>query len=443
MPERMEQIAKEVVRHLEQSGYEAYFVGGCVRDKWLGRPLKDIDIATSAKPDEVMRLFDKTVPTGLKHGTVTVVMDGCAFEVTTFRKESEYERFRRPKSVEFVSDLHEDLLRRDFTMNAMALDSGGRWIDPFGGRSDLERGVLRCVGDPEQRFREDALRMMRCIRFAAEYGLAVEERTWAALKANASLIRHVAMERVGAETEKIVEGRDPDTGLRLLAESGLMPHFKFPLDMPVPSAGDDTGSRSACRLAELRDAPLRWTYWLIAAGRDPEAAKHILSGLKLPGAKIDRILRPLQVRQWMNERFAKAGEAVDAGCAPEAVENELREAVAESAVLFGKRATADWLVLLRHEQNCAPEGGQRDAAAVLRSHTSCRGPDWIEQMPVSELNELAVGGDDLMRALKAPAGPWIGRTLRSLLVDVAAGRLPNERDVLLEAAKTRAKRERI
>jgi tRNA nucleotidyltransferase (CCA-adding enzyme) len=441
----MEQIAKEVVRRLERSGYEAYFVGGCVRDKWLGRPLKDIDIATSATPDEVMRLFDKTVPTGLKHGTVTVVMDGCAFEVTTFRKESEYEQFRRPKSVEFVSDLHEDLLRRDFTMNAMALDSDGRWIDPFGGRSDLERGVLRCVGDPEQRFREDALRMMRCIRFAAEYGLAVEERTWAALQANAPLIRHVAMERVGAETEKIVEGRDPDTGLRLLAESGLMPHFKLPLDLPVPPAGDDAGSRPACRLAELRDAPLRWTYWLMAAGREPEAAKTILSGLKLPGAKIDRILRPLQVRQWMNERFAGAGEAVGAGRAPEAVENELREAVAESAVLFGKRATADWLVLLRHEQNCdcAPEGGRPDAAAALRSLAACRGPDWIERMPVSELNELAVGGDDLMRELKAPAGPWVGRTLRSLLVDVAAGRLPNERDVLLEAAKTRAERERI
>lgn len=146
--------AKQVMRHLLDTGHEAYIVGGSVRDRLLGRPIGDIDIATSALPEQVMALFRRVVPTGLAHGTVTVVMDHYTYEVTTFRKESAYEDHRRPEEVEFIDDLEEDLRRRDFTINAMALDIEGRLRDPFGGRADLERRLIRCVGDPETRFRE-------------------------------------------------------------------------------------------------------------------------------------------------------------------------------------------------------------------------------------------------------------------------------------------------
>ena len=233
MTEAMEQKGKEVLLRLMQAGFEAYFVGGCVRDKMLGRRLKDIDIATSALPDQVIALFPRTVPTGLKHGTVTVIIDGHAFEVTTFRKESEYEQFRRPKQVEFISDLHEDLRRRDFTVNAMALDANGRCIDPFGGQEDLRNGQIRCVGNPEERFHEDALRMLRGIRFACEYGFELERLTWEALCRHAPLLVHVAIERVTAELEKMIEGRSPDRAVSLLVESRLLRYLGQPVEWPL------------------------------------------------------------------------------------------------------------------------------------------------------------------------------------------------------------------
>ncbi|WP_394297943.1 CCA tRNA nucleotidyltransferase, partial [Gordoniibacillus kamchatkensis] len=215
-----------MLRTLTEAGYEAYFVGGCVRDRLLGVPVKDMDIATSALPAQVMSLFVRTVPTGLQHGTVTVILEGHTFEVTTFRTESGYVDYRRPQTVEYVTSLEEDLRRRDFTMNAMAMDAEGNVCDPFGGREDLARGVLRCVGEAEQRFGEDALRMLRCIRFAAAYGLEVEAGTWAALREQAPLLRHIAMERCRAELERMVEGPAPVRALRLLADSGLWRHFK-------------------------------------------------------------------------------------------------------------------------------------------------------------------------------------------------------------------------
>jgi tRNA nucleotidyltransferase (CCA-adding enzyme) len=153
-----------IVRALENAGYRAYLVGGCVRDRWLGRPLNDIDIATSAKPEAVMELFGRTLPTGLQHGTVTVMEGGRPFEVTTFRRESGYSDGRRPDEVAFVDDLNEDLARRDFTFNAMAFSSEGELIDPYGGQDALRAGVVDCVGDAAERFGEDALRMVRAIR---------------------------------------------------------------------------------------------------------------------------------------------------------------------------------------------------------------------------------------------------------------------------------------
>lgn len=201
------------VRHilvtLRSHGHLAYLVGGCVRDMILGVRPNDWDICTSALPDEVMAIFPHSRPTGIKHGTVTVVTSSRSVEVTTFRSEGRYLDHRRPESVSFVGDLTADLSRRDFTMNAIALPPDGLIADPFGGVQDIKNRVIRCVGDPDVRFEEDALRMLRALRFSARLGFEIEENTLAAIRRNAHLAGELAAERVRDEIERILLSGDP------------------------------------------------------------------------------------------------------------------------------------------------------------------------------------------------------------------------------------------
>ena len=199
---------------LETAGFAAYAVGGCVRDSLLGRVPQDWDIATSARPEEVLARFPHAIPTGIAHGTVTVVWEGEPFEVTTFRAESAYTDHRHPDQVRFVPDLEADLARRDFTVNAMACRRDGQVIDRFGGREDLKNGIIRCVGDPGERFREDALRILRALRFAACYGFRLEEKTSAAVLESRELLCYVAAERIWAEFSRLLCGIDAGRVLR-------------------------------------------------------------------------------------------------------------------------------------------------------------------------------------------------------------------------------------
>lgn len=191
--------AKQVIHILENAGFEAVLVGGSVRDLLSGTVPHDWDIATSAKPEEIMTLFPKTIPTGIKHGTVTVCVKDMMFEVTTFRKESAYCNHRKPKSVSFVSALEEDLKRRDFTVNAMAYRLSGEVVDLFGGREDLEKGVIRAVGQAAERFEEDALRMLRAVRFACKLDFEPERETLEAMREKAELLQYISAERIAAE----------------------------------------------------------------------------------------------------------------------------------------------------------------------------------------------------------------------------------------------------
>ncbi len=193
-----------VMQTLEKHGFEAYLVGGCVRDALLGNKPHDFDLTTSARPEQVMALFAKTIPTGIAHGTVTVMTADGPVEVTTFRKEGEYRDHRHPDFVDFVGDIKEDLARRDFTINAMAWNPKTGLVDPFGGQQDLKQGIIRAVGDPNKRFEEDALRMLRAYRFAGRYGFDLEPRTKEAIQALASTIANVAVERVVDEVQQIV-----------------------------------------------------------------------------------------------------------------------------------------------------------------------------------------------------------------------------------------------
>jgi len=211
---------------LESHGFRAYLVGGCVRDCIMGRRPNDWDICTSALPSEVMEVFHNSRPTGLKHGTVTVIEHGSSVEITTFRTDGVYLDHRRPENVRFVSDLTADLERRDFTINAIALPLSGIAFDPFGGMADIENKLIRCVGDPDRRFNEDALRMLRAVRFSATLGFEIEEQTMAAIRKNAYLAKSLAAERVCTEVEKILLSKTPQK-IEELIRSGLLSEYVY------------------------------------------------------------------------------------------------------------------------------------------------------------------------------------------------------------------------
>lgn len=240
---------RQVLQNLQARGYVAYLVGGCVRDIILGVLPQDWDICTSALPEQVMEIFPEARPTGLKHGTVTVNIKSHAVEVTTFRSEGIYTDHRHPESVHFVGELTTDLSRRDFTINAMALSPDGLMIDPFGGFEDIQRCLIRCVGNPELRFDEDALRMFRALRFSARLGFQIEAATLAAIRQKAALASVLAAERVRDEIEKTLLTQRPET-VGLIAELGLLDRYL---------AGRGTGLPELAAVAKLpRKALDRW-----------------------------------------------------------------------------------------------------------------------------------------------------------------------------------------
>ena len=216
LPEKVSSI----IKILEEAGYEAYAVGGCVRDSVLGRNPQDWDITTSAKPQEVKCLFSHTIDTGIQHGTVTVMLEREGFEVTTYRIDGEYEDARHPKEVTYTSNLLEDLKRRDFTINAMAYNESHGLVDAFDGIGDLERKCIRCVGNPKERFTEDALRMLRALRFGAQLGFSVEENTFQAIRELSPTIGKISAERIQTELVKLLTAPNPQE-MRKVYESGI------------------------------------------------------------------------------------------------------------------------------------------------------------------------------------------------------------------------------
>ncbi|MBL4936682.1 CCA tRNA nucleotidyltransferase [Clostridium sp. YIM B02515] len=219
---------------LIKNGYEAYIVGGCVRDSLIERQLKDWDITTSAKPEDILRLFEKTIPTGIKHGTVTVVLNKNNYEVTTYRIDGYYSDNRHPDEVIFTSSLKEDLSRRDFTVNSLAYNSINGLVDMFDGISDLHNRLIKCVGDPDKRFNEDALRMLRAIRFACQLDFTIDEETYKAISRNYALLRNVSSERIKDEFCKILLTSKPSRGMKMLLETKL-------LDYIVPELTESVG----------------------------------------------------------------------------------------------------------------------------------------------------------------------------------------------------------
>lgn len=355
---------------LDSAGHRAVLAGGCVRDSLLGRRPSDWDIASSASPEEVLALFPRCVPTGIKHGTVTVLSGGGSVEVTAFRAEGGYSDHRRPDSVSFGCPLEADLARRDLTVNAMAMDAAGEITDPFGGRDDLRRRLLRCVGEPERRFDEDALRMLRTVRFSAQLGFEIEPRTLEAIRALAHLASGLSAERVRDELLKTL--RSPAPGLVWqLVDLGLLGACLAPGDASAPREALDVLPIYA-RLAHFC--------------RDLELGGYIMS--------TDRFLAALRFDGETLRRTASAVEVLKSGSRD------------WKRLLRGHGVAA---VLAAHPKN-------RALRAVLRS-----GECW-------ELSSLAIGGREL--AALGYSGPELGRELRRLLDHVIDYPADNRADIL-------------
>lgn len=423
-PSAMAVAAESVISELNKHGHEAYWVGGCIRDELLSRPVHDMDITTSARPEEVIAIFTRSVPTGLAHGTVTVLEGGYGFEVTTYRTESGYADHRRPEHVTFVSDVKEDLRRRDFTINAICCGIDGELIDPFEGEKDLRLRVIRCVGNAEERFDEDALRMLRCVRFASVLDFSIAKNTWRGLLRQRDKLAHIAVERVRAELERIVEGPHPRRGLGMLTRCELLSRGKA----PFPWTGTDMAAAAALSagIGELESARLRWALLLHALKQSAQEADELLRAWTFPGTTRTAVAQVLRVR----EAWTAALEAVPPG-EPGGTDLLRRRWIA-AVLAFGVEAAEGWLALL----------------AVLPADTSAANDLihaaklWISQMPLTKLAELDLTGHELVKALDQRPGPWLGQMLNDLLFAVASGDLPNDKSILLLEAKRMNRHER-
>ena len=274
-----------VIGKIRDAGYEAFAVGGCVRDTLLGRTPEDWDVTTSARPEAVKAIFERTVDTGLQHGTVTVLKNRKGYEVTTYRIDGEYHDGRHPDSVEFTPNLLEDLKRRDFTINAMAYSHETGIVDEFGGMEDLKAGIVRCVGRPEDRFTEDALRLLRALRFSAQLGFKIEESTYAAIKTIAPNLAKVSKERVQAELTKLLLSAHPERIL-LLKETGLSAQIVPGFDAVFAPALFSELSRLPA------EKSLRWAGFLLC--QREKQAEAVLKGLKMDNETIGNVSRMIE-----------------------------------------------------------------------------------------------------------------------------------------------------
>ncbi len=416
--------ALPLIGRLEQAGFETVFVGGAVRDALLGKKVKDVDIATAATPGEVMALFPRCIPTGLAHGTVTVMHEGVPYEVTTYRQESEYVDYRKPSAVTFVTDLDGDLLRRDFTVNAMALRADGSIHDPYGGLADLRQGLLRCVGDAEERFREDALRMVRAVRFIGTYGFRPALSAWRSLRRNRELLRHVAMERIHAELDKMIESGDPGRSLAWLHKSGLLLQTKEPLAFVDAMRQPSKANHELGFLSAIRETDVRWAALAITHEISSPVTRETLEALRMSNKRTQTIVPIVALSEQMADWLPTGGRDIsgDIGL--------LDESFMRLLLRYGLPAAKDWL---RIERLMASRDAARQRQTTAQAYLD-RFEKLIEGAPLLALKELDVSGAELAEALGRPAGPWLKHCLDRLLLESALGRIDNKREVLVRQA---------
>lgn len=382
----------DVIARLRELGHHVFLVGGCVRDMVREVPPKDFDVATSALPEEVQRAFRKVIPTGIQHGTVTVVQGGNHVEVTTFRSESEYLDGRRPSAVTFERDIVRDLSRRDFTINAMAYDPLGiELVDPFGGQHDLQAHLIRCVGNATERFSEDGLRPMRAVRFAAVLGFTLDPATRDAIPATLKVFRKVALERVREEFTKMLLSPRAEMGLGLLADTGL-------LDVFLPELARADANIVRCARAAAQSAPAEAELRVAALLADVVSgaqAKDLCIRLKFP---------------------TKSAELVGLLVEHAALDKHFQDADPTLRRLLAKVGPPQLEALL----------------AVAHARLQARAPDRLPELarlserlralaaakPPLTTKELALTGGDIMAALGVGPSPQVGMATKFLLEQV-------------------------
>lgn len=431
MPERVAHI----LQILHEHGYEAYAVGGCVRDSVLGRTPSDWDVTTSASPVQVKELFPRTIDTGIQHGTVTVMEGKDGFEVTTYRIDGAYEDCRHPREVIFTSNLTEDLKRRDFTINAMAYSHESGIVDEFGGLEDLKNGVIRCVGDPKDRFSEDALRMMRAVRFAAQLGFELNEDVKEAIREMADALDFVSAERIQVELVKLLVSPNPHW-FRLAYECGItsviMPEFDRIMVQRQhnPHHAYTTGEHTLLALQNIpNDKVLRLTMLFHDMGKpdvfttdengkdhfrghaaySEKTARRILKRLKFDNDTLNAVCTLVKNHSWYPELSGRSVRFCAYQIGPELFEQFLKV----------KRAD-----ILAHHPDVI-EQKMNYLAEVIHIWEDVK----LNQDCLS-LKELAVTGKDLIREGMKP-GPQLGQVLQRLLEDVLEFPEHNHRDYLL------------
>lgn len=393
LPENVSNIIQKLIEY----GYEAYAVGGCVRDSIISRVPGDWDITTSATPMEVKKIFRRTIDTGIEHGTVTVMFGKEGYEVTTYRIDGEYEDGRHPESVEFTTSLREDLRRRDFTINAMAYNDETGLVDMFDGIGDIERKIIRCVGNPEERFSEDALRMLRAVRFSAQLGYVIEDGTAAAIRKLAGTIAKISKERIHTELNKILLSDNPDYVVKA-KELGIT---DVVLQIMGKIQNVDVATSHMERLP--KDISMRYGALFCQAGE--EATRKMLKELKLDNNTIDTASKLVALHGL------------------ELAEDEVtvrRQASGIGESMYG--------LLLAFEQAYYEVSGDKKKEELTKS-VRCIYDRILERKDPLTIKDLAVTGGDLIKAGMNP-GKEMGETLKRMLEDVIEHPEHNEKEYL-------------
>ena len=426
---------------LHAAGYAAYAVGGCVRDSLLGRTAHDWDLCTSALPQQVMELFgtEQCIPTGLQHGTVTIKYGGQLYETTTFRTEGSYTDGRHPDAVQFVPDVREDLARRDFTINAMAYNAAEGLVDPFGGQKDLQNGLLRAVGEPQQRFTEDALRILRLYRFAARFGFTLDAATARAARQLAPHLDCISAERIQEELAKLLVAPQPGAYLEPAVLAVVLPEL-------TPAALEAAKPVVDACPAGTEDLPVRWAALLMSLGED--GTRKALKRLRCSNACIEQTAVLVRGMGGSGGRFLLGHEKGHSIALPTACGSRVppqRTVLGETSTAPGQApAVPDTAIRIRkllgrydlhtvqrlaalgvamEPEQAADFAAQAELAAQLDADGVC-----------CRVSQLAVNGRDLMAA-GIPAGPALRRVLEALLDGVIRAEYPNEKPALLAAAQ--------
>lgn len=430
-----------IIDTIRNAGFEAYAVGGCVRDSILGRQPEDWDITTSAKPEQVKALFPRTVDTGLQHGTVTVMLDKEGFEVTTYRLDGSYEDGRHPTEVTFTPDLREDLKRRDLTINAMAYNDREGLVDLFGGMYDMERGVIRCVGDPRERFGEDALRILRAIRFSAQLGYRIEEETLEAIGELAHTLHKISEERIQTELVKLMVSPHPEY-LRTAYDTGVtkvfLPEFDQCMETPQnhPHHCYSVGEHILHSVQAVeQDKVLRLAMLFHDMGKpfvetvDENGITHFYGHAAVSAELAGKILRRLK---FDNETIRKVSRLVlyhDYGNGIEVDRRIVRRAVHK----IGEEAFPG-IFAVKRADILAQSGYQRQEKLEKLGNWQKLYEEMIEKKECVSLKELAVTGADLIAAGWKP-GKALGETLQKLLELVLEEPEKNTKERLLAEAE--------